>query len=210
MSANLKRVLILGRSGRVLLDTVEILRDRGFAANASNQLGTVLDDYDMSDVDLLVVGGMVPPELRQSLESEISRRNPKVQFIQGLGGIAPLLAAQVEEHFFGRVDNVQFDAVERRIRVDLARTSHVLLHIFWATFASSEPVSHMAIAFDGELAAGSHAPVIPDGVPLTGSYAVARIDGRVAVIQVGEKEEPSQQDAETALPELLGVPNAPD
>ena len=54
------RVLVVGRSPSVLVATVELLRGKGHRADATNQFDQVLDDYDVSDLDVLVFGGMVP------------------------------------------------------------------------------------------------------------------------------------------------------
>ncbi|REG00307.1 EmrB/QacA subfamily drug resistance transporter [Asanoa ferruginea] len=55
-----ERVLIVGRSPSVLVDAVDILRADGYTANATNQFDRVLDDYDVTDLDVLVFGGHGP------------------------------------------------------------------------------------------------------------------------------------------------------
>ena len=90
------RVLIVGRSENVLSEAVEILRLAGHAAGASNQFADVMDLFDMTAVDIVVFGGMVPPDTKELLRGQISGRNPAVTFIQGLAGIAGLIAAQVQ------------------------------------------------------------------------------------------------------------------
>jgi hypothetical protein len=109
--------------------------------------------------------------------------------MHGLGGIAPLLAAQVEEHFGGGVAGVDYDAAARVFRVTLADPAPVVVEGHWATFVPPEPVAHSAVAFDGTLAAGAHDIAIPDGVPRQGSYAVVRIGPRVSAFQIGETPE---------------------
>ncbi len=163
-----------------------MLRDRGYGANASNQFDRLLNDYDMSEVDLVIFGGMVPPDTKEQLRAEIRELNPRVRFMQGLGGIAPLLVAQVEELFDGAAPGVDYDAAARVFRVTLADTEPVMVEGLWATFVPPEPVAQSAIAFDGELASGEHEIAIPDGVPLQGSYAAVRIGKRVSAFQIGE------------------------
>src|SRR5690349_2946287 len=90
------RVLIVGRSENVLSEAVELLRQAGHAAGASNQFADVMDLFDMTAVDIVVFGGMVPPDTKELLRGQISGRNPAVTFIQGLAGIAGLIAAQVQ------------------------------------------------------------------------------------------------------------------
>src|SRR5215469_1540818 len=91
-----RRILVIGRSPSVLLDTVEILRSKGYSADATNQFDRVLDDYDAHDLGVVVFGGMVPADTKVRLREQIGERNADVKFVQGLAGIAGLIAAQVE------------------------------------------------------------------------------------------------------------------
>src|ERR1700749_3849599 len=91
-----ERVLVIGRSPTVILDAADILRTKGFHADATNQFDEVLTDYDTPNIDVIVFGGMVPPHTKQHLRAEISKVNDHVTFVQGLAGIAGLIAAQVE------------------------------------------------------------------------------------------------------------------
>ena len=90
------RVLIVGRSPNVLLEAVDILRSRGYQADATNQFADVLSDYDVADLDILIFGGMVPAETKQYLREEVAKVNPAVTFVQGLAGMSGLIAAQVD------------------------------------------------------------------------------------------------------------------
>lgn len=187
MTNTTKRVLIIGRSAPVLLDAVSILRERGYAANATNQVARVLDDYDMREVDLVIFGGMVPPQAKEALQAEIRDLNPNVSFIQGLGGIAALLAAQVKEFFDGTTPGVKYDADNRVVRVTHTSTARVVVEGLWATFEPfPEPVPHSAIIADGVLAPGEHEIAIPDEVPEQGSYITVRVAERVSAFQIGE------------------------
>src|SRR5262245_15841443 len=69
------RILVIGRSPRVILDTADILRSRGFDADATNQFDAVLTDYDTTNLDVVVFGGMVPQKAKQHLRDEISKVN---------------------------------------------------------------------------------------------------------------------------------------
>src|SRR5512146_1319026 len=95
------RVLIIGRSENVLSETVEILRLTGHAAGATNQFADVMDLFDMTAGDIVVFGAMVPPDTKEPLRQQISGRNPAITFIQGLAGIAGLIAAQVQASLTG-------------------------------------------------------------------------------------------------------------
>src|SRR5215217_3020846 len=91
-----ERILVIGRSPKVILDAAEILRSKGFRAAATNQFDQVLTEYDATNLDVVVFGGMVPPDTKRHLRQEISKLNSHVTFVQGLAGIAGLVAAQVE------------------------------------------------------------------------------------------------------------------
>ena len=57
------RILVVGRSPNVLIDTLGILRGKGYSADATNQFDRVLDDYRAEDIDIVVFGGgIVPPD----------------------------------------------------------------------------------------------------------------------------------------------------
>src|SRR6266487_3755615 len=96
------RVLVVGRSPSVLRAAVDLLRGKGYLADVTNQFDRVLDEYDVSDLDVLVFGGMVPPETKQYLREEITKRNAGVTFVQGMAGIPGVIAAQVEAVTGGR------------------------------------------------------------------------------------------------------------
>jgi hypothetical protein len=181
------RVLIVGRSPSVLLEAVEILRGRGYEANATNQFDEVLDDYDVSNLDVLVFGGMVPADTKQRLREEVSELNPTVTFVQGLGGIAGVIAAQVEAVTAPAGVEVGYDDAQRSVLITLARSAHVIVEAWWATyFQPPEPRSTSAMVFDGELEPGHHAIAMPEAVPSVASFTAVRIDDSVHVFTVGK------------------------
>src|SRR6516165_12658953 len=90
------RILVIGRSETVLSQAVTILREKGYAAGATNEFDRTLDLFDAGQLDLVVFGGMVPPDTKQHLREQISARNSAVAFVQGYAGIPGLIAAQVE------------------------------------------------------------------------------------------------------------------
>src|SRR5437588_7464539 len=91
-----ERILVIGRSPSVILDAAGILRGKGYRADATNQFDQVLTEYDTANIDVVVFGGMVPPDAKQHLTQEISKVNGHVAFVQGIAGIAGLIAVQVE------------------------------------------------------------------------------------------------------------------
>ena len=186
------RVLIVGRSPSVLLEAVELLRARGFQAEATNQFDRVLDDYDMGEIDIVVFGGMVPAETKESLRAEISYRNPAVTFVQGLAGIAGVIAAQIESMTRGEpvATDITYDDAGRILRVGLAASAHVAVEAYWITsFASGEPASTSMRLTDGRLAAGIHDLAVPDRVPSDGSFVAVTVDSQVHVLAIGDMPE---------------------
>jgi hypothetical protein len=185
-----QRILIVGRSPSVLREAVGILRGRGYEANATNRFDDVLDDYDVSEIDVLVFGGMVPADTKQYLREEVSKLNRAVTFVQGLGGIAGLIAAQVEAVTATDAPagvEVTYDESRRSVLITLAEAAHATVEAWWGTsFQPPEPQSTSAVVFDAKLEPGHHAIAMPDGVPSEAAFTAARIDNSVHVFTVGE------------------------
>lgn len=185
------RVLVVGRSPSVLFAAVDILRAKGYAADATNQFDRVLDDYDAAGLDLLVFGGMVPADIKEHLRNEMSARNPRISYIQGLGGIPGVIAAQVEAFASGRepgpVDaGIAYDVAHRSARVTLKERAHVTVEAFWGTsFTPPEPKSTSLRVSDGTLGPGHHVIPLPAEVPFEASFVTVAVDRMVRVFTVG-------------------------
>jgi hypothetical protein len=182
------RVLIVGRSPSVLHAAVALMRDNGRHADATNQFDTVLDDYDVGGLDLVVFGGMVPTDARERLRREIARRNADVHFVRGLVGIPGVIAAQVE----GAVEGVlaepelTYDVGARTIRLTLDEPSSVSIHALWvSSWRPPEPTSASLPLHDAELARGTHRFAVPDEVPREAAYATVAVGRRVGVLTLG-------------------------
>jgi hypothetical protein len=181
------RVLVVGRSPSVLRATVDRLRSTGHRADATNQFDQVLHEYDVGDLDVLVFGGMVPPDTKQYLCEEIAKRNAGITFVQGLVGIPGVIAAQVDAISGGdATDSVTYDAERRIVRVALTSAEQVTVEALWMTsWTPPEPTSTSIEVYAGELPAGSHELALPDQVPSEGSFATITIGTRVSVLTVG-------------------------
>jgi hypothetical protein len=181
-----ERVLIVGRSPSVLVAAVDILRARGYSADATNQFGQVLDDYDVTDLDVLVFGGMVPADTKRQLREGISERNSHVTFVQGFAGIPGLIAAQVQAATSAEGLDVGYDAEQRSVHLTLDDSAPVTVEAWWHTsFAPPEPKSASLQVFDGRLDAGSHIIPLPDQVPSEASFAGVAIGAFARVFTVG-------------------------
>ena len=174
------RILVIGRSETVLSEVVTILRERGYAAGATNEFDRTLDRFEAGQLDLVVFGGMVPPDTKEHLRAQISARNPAVTFVQGYAGIPGLVTAQVEAALShgtaGPAASVTYDAQSRSMGISLEKPQHVTVTAWWHTsFVPPEPKSTSQAILDKELPAGPHTIAIPDQVPSQASFATVSI-----------------------------------
>jgi hypothetical protein len=184
------RILAIGRSETVLSELVTILREKGYAAGATNEFDRTLDLFDAGQLDLVVFGGMVPPDTREHLQEQIAARNPAVAFVQGYAGIPGLIAAQagaaLSDGTTGPTAAVTYQAQSRSIGISLDRPQHVTVIAWWHTsFAPPEPKSTSRIILDKELPTGAHTIAIPDQVPAQASFATVSIGPSVHAFIVG-------------------------
>lgn len=184
------RVLVVGRSPSVLLAAVEMLRDKGFRADVTNRFDQVLDDYDVTDLDILVFGGMIPPDTKQHLSEEVAERNTGITLLQGLAGIPGVIAAQVEAARYGSeapgIGHVTYHDSDRTLKVVLDSPQHVSVEALWGTsFTPPEPTSTSARIFDGDLEPGTHTIALPAEVPDVASFAAVAVGPQTRVLTIG-------------------------
>ena len=206
------RILVVGRSPSVLVDTVEILRSKGYSAEATNQFDRVLDDYDAQDIDIVVFGGMVPASTKQHLRQEIGERNAHVTFVQGLAGIAGLIAAQVEGVIAAdEPDEIHVVYVEdqRSVRLTLHNPAHVTVEAWWATsFTPPEPTSTSMQVLDAELEEGSHSIALPAAVPSVASFLAITVGSAVRTLTIGAMPQSVINMVPTGASSAAGSPSA--
>ena len=184
------RILAIGRSETVLSELVTILREEGYAAGATNEFDRTLDLFDAEQLDLVVFGGMVPPDTKEHLREQISGRNPAITFVQGYAGIPGLIAKQVEAALgvgtAGPTASVTYDAESRSIGISLGGPQDVTVIAWWHTsFVPPEPRSTSRVVLDEELDTGAHTITIPDDVPAQASFATVSIGPSVHAFIVG-------------------------
>jgi hypothetical protein len=184
------RILVIGRSENVLSELVTILREKGYAAGATNEFDRTLGLFDARELDLVVFGGMVPPDTKEHLREQISTRNPSVAFLQGYAGIPGLVAKQVEaalsDGTTGAAASATYDTESRSIVISLDGPQDVTVIAWWGTsFVPPEPKSTSRVILDEELPAGRHTIAIPDEVPAQASFATVSIGPSVHVFIVG-------------------------
>jgi hypothetical protein len=169
-------VLVIGRSQVVLDSTVGLLRDRGYTAQATNDFELITAQADPRTLDLVVLGGQIPPAKKAEMREQISAVNPAVGFVQGLAGIPGLIADQVAGARAG--DQVipgqapSYDAAAKAIALSLYAPLDVRVTAYWITeLIPPDPKSASLVLHDGPLPAGDHAFEIPDTVSLDAAFA---------------------------------------
>jgi hypothetical protein len=165
------KVLVIGRSQAVLKATVDLLRDRGYAAQATDNFEAITDQADPRTLELVVFGGQVAPAKKAEIREDISALNPAVRFVQGLSGIPGLIADQVtgalagEEQIPGQAPF--YEAATKTIALSLYASLEVMVTAYWITeLIPPDPKSDSLVLHDGPLPAGDHAFEIPDTVSL--------------------------------------------
>ena len=182
-----ERILVIGRSPSVILDAADMLRSKGFHADATNQFDEVLTDYDTTNIDVVVFGGMVPPNAKEYLREEISKVNGHVTFVQGLAGIAGLIAAQVEGvTSTASDDDVAYDTTTRTVQLTLRQPAQVVVEAWWATsFRPPEPTSTSMRVIDTRFESGEHIVLLPAEVPPVASFVTVSVGPTVRAFTVG-------------------------
>jgi hypothetical protein len=185
------RVLVIGRSENVLSETVQILRRTGYAAGASNDFAGVMDLFDMTAVDLVVFGGMVPPDTKEHLRQRISDRNAAVTFVQGFAGIPGVIVAQVRGARTGDANGqtglaVAYDPETRTVDLHLDKAEDVQVVAWWGTsFTPPEPRSTSLVLVDAWLPSGEHTVTLPGEIPAQASFVTVAASDAVRTIIVG-------------------------
>jgi hypothetical protein len=112
-----------------------------------------------------------------------------VTFVQGLAGIAGLIAAQVQAATSAEAldsGEVVYDAAQRSVQLTLNDSAPVTVEAWWHTsFVPPEPKSASMHLFGGQLDAGSHIIPLPDQVPSEASFAGVTVGSFARVFTVG-------------------------
>lgn len=166
-----RRVLLLGASRRVLDECVAALRDLGYTAQGTSDFFTDIPGrFDVSRIDLVSLGGLVPAERKAEVKAQIGAINPGVIFIDALAGIPGLIASQVRQAFTpGLQDPARAPAYvpgDRSIRLTLAGPAALRVTLWWRTeLIPPDPRSDSLVLLDGELPGGDHGVPVPEGIP---------------------------------------------
>jgi hypothetical protein len=172
-----RSVLLFGKSQKIVDDAVDDLHSLGYEAYGTNDFfSDVAKRYDLALIDLVVLGGQVPPDRGSELREEFAAVNPEVMFVDSLLGIPGVIVAQVR----GAFHNVHHDDAEtpvftpedRAIRLTLANISRVKVTAWWRTsYEGPDPESDSLVLLDEDLAVGDHTIPISDQIPRSFSFA---------------------------------------
>ena len=188
-----RSVLLIGKSQLVLDDALAGLRDLGYNAEATNDFADVTARFDAREVDLVVFGGQVPPDLKTELKKEISAINPRVIFVQGLAGIPGLIINQVQGGFAHAHQELvrapTFAPDERSIGLSLPGPAEVKVTTWWQTsFVPPDPKSDSLLLLNDRLAAGDHAVTVPDLVPPKAAFATVQVDAAIYAFSIATEQ----------------------
>jgi hypothetical protein len=194
-----RSVLLIGKSQRVLDESVAGLRDLGYTAEATNDFADVTGRFDVEGIDLVVFGGQVPPDRKAELRDEIGAINPGVIFVEGLAGIPGLIVNQVRGAFTAshqeQTRAPTYTREDRSIRLTLSGPADVKVTVWWQTaFVPPDPRSDSLVLLDDQLAGGDHAIPVPDHVPPKAAFATVQVDGAIYAFRIPteHKGEPSR------------------
>ena len=185
-----RNVLVLGKSGKALDGIVAGLQELGYGAEATNDFSDIVTRFDVSGVDLLVLGGKVPAERKAELRQEVAAINPRAEFVNGLAGIPGLIVEQVRGAFADDHETASqaasFQARERSIRVTLQEPAEVEVTIFWHTaLTPPDPSSDSRVLLAQRLGAGDHLVAVPGDLPPLPAFASVRVGESVATFELG-------------------------
>jgi hypothetical protein len=188
-----RSVLLIGKSQRVLDDTAAGLRDLGYTAKATSDFfSDITGRFDVTHIDLVALGGAVPPDRKAELKEQIGAINPRVIFLEGLAGIPGLITSQIQGAFTpGRQDPAHAPAYtpdDRSIRLTLADPAAVKVTAWWQTsIIPPDPESDSLVLLDGRLASGHHTIPVPGHIPpLAATPGGPRPAAWFATVQIDE------------------------
>jgi hypothetical protein len=91
------RVLLVGKRARILDHLADSLTRMGLHVREETDVDRARMQIDGATIDVLAVGRAIKPAKRDELYQTLKAKNPRLQLVQGLAPITPLLVAQIEE-----------------------------------------------------------------------------------------------------------------
>jgi hypothetical protein len=184
-----RSALLIGKSQLVLDHAVAGLHDLGYKAEGTNDFTDITGRFDAKQIDLVVFGGQVPPDLQHELREEIGAINPRIIFVQGLAGIPGLIVHQVQGAFRAEHRDPTraptYAPEERSIRLTLPEPADVNVTVWWQTsFVPPDPKSDSLVLVDDRLAGGDHAVPVPDHIPPRAAFATVQVDAAIYAFSI--------------------------
>jgi hypothetical protein len=196
-----RSVLVIGKSQLALDESVAGLRNLGYKAQATNDFcGDIAGRFDVKEIDVVVLGGQVPPSRKAELQEEIAAINPQVIFVQSLVGIPGVIINQVQGAFNAdhrdpiRAPTSACDG--HSIRLTLAEAANVKVTVWWRTsVAPPDPKSESLSLLDDHLPAGDHVVLVPKHVPPNSAFATVQIEATFYAFRIdGQRNESGAAD----------------
>jgi DNA-binding MarR family transcriptional regulator len=188
-----RSVLVMGASQRILDEIVAALRDLGYTAQATNEFfGDIMGHFDIANIDVVTLGGLVPADRKAELKEQIRAVNPRVIFLDSLAGIPGLLISQIQGAFAADHQDPAhaptYGPGDRSIRLTLQDPAAVKVTVFWRTsLIPPDPKSDSLVLFDGRLPGGDHTIPVPAQIPpLAETPSGPRPAQWFAAVQAGE------------------------
>jgi hypothetical protein len=184
-----RSVLLIGKSQLVLDQSVAGLHDLGYNAEATNDFGDITGRFDVTEIDLVVFGGQVPPDRKAELREEIAASNPRMIFVQGLAGIPGLIINQVQGAFTANQQDATraptYTPEDRSIRLSLPGPAEVKVTTWWQTsFVPPDPKSDLLLLLNERLAGGDHVIPVPEHIPPKATFATVKIDAAIYAFSI--------------------------
>jgi hypothetical protein len=175
------RVLLVGKRARILDQLADALTRLGLHVREETDIDRARRQIDGATVDVLAVGRAIKPAQRDELYQTLRAKNPRLQLVQGLAPITPLLVAQIEEALTTPsrdtrvVGSVHLEIPNQRIVVTMRRPAEatVVMHRLDMLYRAHEMDIHR-----GPLARGRNF------LPVRGQYQ--RGERYIVVRAVGE------------------------
>jgi hypothetical protein len=161
----------MGASQRVLDDCVAAVRRLGYAAQGTTDFfSDITGRFDVTQIDLISLGGLIPPARKTEIKEQTGAMNPRVIFIDALAGIPGLIAGQVQQAFTADhqdpANPPSYTPGDRSIRLTLAGPAPVKVTVWWRTsLIPPDPKSDSLVLLDDQLPGGDHKIPVPSHIP---------------------------------------------
>jgi hypothetical protein len=179
-----KNILIIGKSPLVLENVSASLRELGYDVDTTSDFDQIASRFDLQQVDLITLGGQVPPEKKTEIKQASLAVKPDMLFVYGLAGIPGLIVQQIESEFTkdhqDPAHTPSYDPATRTIKLSLQEAADVTITGWWQTsFVPPNPGSASQTVIDERLPAGEHAIPLPSAIPSQASFATVKIGAAI-------------------------------